>query len=110
MARAHNAAGMRIEVLLDGRRVAVAGVDEFGVVSAIISWVKRQPGKVSEAVRSRKGFDEAAFLREECTLEVSGLDSIKDKHLSWARKALRPGAEVTIRVLGPGDYKAAKRK
>ena len=104
MANDKTAAGMRIEVLLNGKRVAVAGVEEFGVVSAIVTWVKRRPGKVPEKVRSREDFDENEFLREECTLEVSGLDSVADRHRGWAREALRAGAEITIRVLGPGEY------
>jgi hypothetical protein len=104
MAKSNTAAGMRVEVLLNGRSVAIAGVEEFGVVSTIVTWVKRRPGKVPDKVRSREGFDEAEFLREQCTLEISGLDSVSEKHQGWAREALQPGSEITIRVLGPGEF------
>jgi hypothetical protein len=95
---------MRIEVLLDGRRVAIAGVEQFGVVSAMITWVKRDPEGITAKIRAREHFDETDFVREACTLEISGMSS--DTHLAWAREALRAGSEITVRVLGPGEYDA----
>ena len=96
--------GMRIEVLLDGQRVAIAAVDEFGVVSALVTWVKRNPERITDKVRAREHFDEAEFVRETCTLEISGLSSKTDRHFAWAREALTPGNEVTVRILGPGEF------
>ena len=95
-------APLRIEVLLNGRRVAIAGVESLGVLSAIVTWVRRNPANITAKMRADPEFDELHFLRETCELELSGLDSVTDKHLFWAREALRPGSEVTIRVLGPG--------
>jgi hypothetical protein len=57
-------------------------------------------------MRSDKDFDETHFLREVCEFEMSGLDAVADKHLHWARKALRPGSELTIRVLPAGPVDA----
>jgi hypothetical protein len=97
-------APVRLEVLLNGRRVAIAGVEKFGVISAIITWVRRNPANITEKMRSDEGFDELHFLRETCDLDLGGLDSVSDKHLFWAKEALRPGSEITIRVLPAGEF------
>ena len=106
MPNSKSAAPVRVEVLLDGRRVAVAGVEAFGVLSAVVTWVRRNPSNVTAKMRSDKDFDETHFLREICELELSGLDAVADKHLFWAKEALRPGSEVTIRVLSAGSFDA----
>lgn len=59
-------------------------------------------------MRSEEGFDELHFLREICELELGGLDSVSDKHVFWAKEPLRPGNEVTIRILSAGEYDAPK--
>ena len=59
-------------------------------------------------MRSDKEFDELDFLREICELELSGLDAVKDQHVFWAREALRPGSEVTIRILPAGPCDAPR--
>jgi hypothetical protein len=99
-------APVRIEVLLDGRRVAVAGVEAFGVLSAVVTWVRRNPSSVTAKMRSDKDFDETYFLREICEVELSGLDAVANEHLFWGKEALRPGSEVTIRVLPAGPFDA----
>ena len=101
-------APLRIEVLLNGRPVAIAGVESFGVISAVVTWVRRNPASITAKMRSDKEFDEIHFLREICELEVSGLDAAADKHVSWAREALRPGSEVTIRILPAGEFDAPR--
>jgi hypothetical protein len=103
-------APVRFEVLLNGRRVAITGIEHFGVMSAIITWVRRNPKNITEKMRADPGFDELRFLRELCELEVGGLDASTDKHLSWAKEALRPGSEITIRVLSAGEFDPPKGK
>jgi hypothetical protein len=103
MASRNTAKGMRVEVLLDGRRLAIAGVEEFGVLSAIVTWVKRSPAQVAEMTKTDSRFDKAELLREECKFDVSGLGP-NDKNLSWGRETLQPGSELTIRILGPGQF------
>jgi hypothetical protein len=51
------------EVSLNGKRVCTAGVQDFGVLSAIVSWVRRRPAQ------SRDG----KTIEEELTVEVGGL-------------------------------------
>ena len=94
---ANNVAPVRIEVLLNGRRIAIAGVEQFGVVSAIVSWVLRDPSKITAEMRADPDFNQAYFLREKCELDLGGFDSPLDRHISWAHEAIGPGSEVTIR-------------
>ena len=101
-------APIRVEVLLNGRRIAIAGIEKFGVISAIVTWVRRNPANITATMRSEKDFDETHFLREICELELSGLDSVRDKHVFWAKDALRPGSEVTIRILPAGEFDAPR--
>jgi hypothetical protein len=79
-------------------------------MSAIITWVRRNPKNITEKMRADPGFDELHFLRELCELEVGGLDAATDTHLSWAKEALRPGSEITIRVLSAGGFDPPKGK
>jgi hypothetical protein len=108
MADEHAEAPIRVEVLLNGRRIALAGVEQFGVISAIVTWVRRNPAKITEKMRADPKFDESRFLREVCEVEVGGLNSITENHLSWAKEALQPGSEVTIRILPSGPFDAPK--
>ena len=99
-------APLRVEVLVNGRRVAIAGIEAFGVLSAVVTWVRRNPASVTANMRCDKDFDETHFLREVCELELTGLDAVADTHLFWAKEALRPGNEITIRILSGGHFDA----
>lgn len=101
-----NKATLRYELLVNGEKVAVAGVNEYGVLSGIVSWVKRSPANITAELRARKGFDEAAFLKEVCEVTVTGLDSSNQHHVQWAQRALMPGDEVTFRILPQGEFDA----
>lgn len=103
---ANISSSLRFEVLLNGKRVAVTGIEEFGVLSAIVTWVRRDPASLTDKLRGQEHFDEAQFLREFCELELTGLDSVRRTHHHWLREALVPGSEVTVRVLPPGDFDA----
>jgi len=110
MAAPRHSAPLRLEILLNGRRLAIAGVEQFGVLSAIVSWVRRNPDKVTPEMRKREGFDELHFLREICEFQLSGLDSVTDESVFWVKEELRPGSEVTIRVLPQGEFDAPRTK
>jgi hypothetical protein len=101
-------APLRFEILLNGRRLAVTGIEKFGVLSTVISWVRRNPANLTAEKRREEGFDELQFLREICEIEFGGLDSAADRSLFWGRESLRAGDEVTIRVLPPGEYDEPK--
>jgi hypothetical protein len=100
-------APLRFEVLVNGKVVATTGVGAaYGVLSAIVTWVRRNPAAISAKVRADPDFDELTFLNEVCEVELGALDSVADQHSSWGKHGLRPGDEVTIRVLPSGQYDA----
>ena len=53
------------EVSLNGKVVSTAGVKDFGVLTAILSWVRRRSDKARDG----------KTIEEQLTFEVSGLDS-----------------------------------
>jgi hypothetical protein len=91
------------EVSLNGRRVCTAGIEHFGVVSAILTWVRRHPK------RSRTG----KTVEEELTAEVGGLrsqDSEPGEHLEWFKRSLHVGDRVSIRVVDVTKVDAPKTR
>jgi hypothetical protein len=88
------------EVTLNGNRVCTAGVDDFGVLSTILTWVRRRPEL------SRDG----NTIEEELTAEVSALDSrdpIAGEHLKWLSERLRVGDSISIRIVDVEKVDAA---
>jgi hypothetical protein len=95
---------LRFEVLVNGQRVAVVGTASYGVLSAIVNWVQRAPAAITDDVKNRPDFNEAKFLEETCRLELGGLDSATQRHFSWEPINLKPGDEVTVRIMRGGEY------
>src|SRR5262245_48853115 len=81
-------------VYLNGRKLSTAGVGEDGVVTALVTWVRR----TVEDTRSRK----ADSVEEALTLEVGGLVRPSKEHVDWVDRKLKVGDEVTIRVAQDG--------
>jgi hypothetical protein len=88
------------KVSLDGKHLCTAGVRNLGVLSAIVTWIRRKP----ETSRSRKVVD------EELTLDVGALDSVSDQHLRWLSRRLRVGHQVTIDVVDVAKVDKPKRR
>ena len=78
------------EVSLNGKKISVAGVGDLGVLTTIISWVRRE-GRNTET-------GEPGKIEEELTLSVGGLISSKNEHVQWTESGLTVGDEVCIRV------------
>jgi hypothetical protein len=89
---------------VNGAHIATIGAGDPGVLTAIIGWVKRSASAITSEMRANSKFDEATFLTETCDLQLGGLDSVTNRHTSWAGASLKPGDEVTVRVLGAGEY------
>lgn len=88
-------ADRRYQVLMNGRALCTAGVDDIGVLITTLAWVKRK----------RRADDEVqgdADILESHWLTVGGSDSVSDVFLKWSEEPLNPGDEITIRILGPG--------
>ena len=95
---------VRFQVLINGRPIAVTGIGDYGVLSAIVSWVRRNPAAISDVDRADPAFDEQWFLKERCDLHLGALDTVRQLNHSWAEHTLSPGDEITIRVLADGEY------
>lgn len=78
------------EVSLNGKRISAAGVGDIGVLSTILSWVRRE-GRNTETGKPGR-------IEEELTLSVGGLMSSTNEHVQWTESALTVGDEVCIRV------------
>ena len=61
------------EVFLNGNKVCRAGVGDLGVLTTVLSWVRRE-GRNTET-------KEPGNIEEELTLNVSGLLSAKKEHV-----------------------------
>jgi hypothetical protein len=93
---------VRFQLEINGRPVCTSGIDNFGVLSAIVNWVKRDPSRFDPARHSAASV--AEFSREALRIEFGGFDSSAspERHLSWHQQELKVGDVVSIRVLGRG--------
>src|SRR4051794_37725859 len=77
-------------VYLNGKKVSTAGVGDLGVLSAHVSWVRRE----GEHTLAKK----PDSVEEELTLHVGGLISPAEEHVRWLDHDLKIGDEVRITV------------
>jgi len=76
------------EVSINGRTLCTAGVGEFGVLSAIVSWVHREPQSAIGESDNRATID----------LEVGGLRN--RRHFTWLTdQAISVGDQISIRII-----------
>jgi hypothetical protein len=94
----------------NGRGLCTAGVGERGVLTAMASWGKR-------ASRHRGTGDViVGKFEEELSFEVGGLTQDRDGasvHVKWARRKLRPGDEIRIKVVRaarPDEPQSSRRE
>ncbi|HLH53636.1 MAG TPA: hypothetical protein VKY92_08470 [Verrucomicrobiae bacterium] len=76
------------EVHLNGKRVCIAGVGEFGVLTGIVSWRGMQPYK-----------DGTVPSADSLQLQVSGLTNPSGKKVGWTERDIRVGDRIEIRVI-----------
>ncbi|MEM8498036.1 MAG: hypothetical protein AAF542_08430 [Pseudomonadota bacterium] len=97
---------MRFEIVLNGERQFIAGTDEFGVLSAILTRVKRNPAHIGEDSVMHEDEDS---LKEQVTFNVTGIDlndtgPYKKCHFHYPSYTPEPGDEIVIRILEPGEF------
>ncbi len=85
-ALSHFSRMLAFEVHINGNRRCLAGIEGEGVVSAILSWVGR-------------GHPQRELPKEDVSLRVGGLDSIRREHMDWLEHDLGAGDDVRIRVV-----------
>src|SRR5262245_42436950 len=100
-------ASPRFEVLINGRRVCVAGITSFGVMNVILSRVKRNPKRYPG--RKKISYTERKWSREQLDvyvggLEINGEDERNDRHVDWLKRRIKPGDKVVVRVLPAGPF------
>ena len=74
------------EIKINGEKKCLAGVGEQGVLSAVLTCVRRVP-------EGRRRF------KEELELGVGGIGKRNDEHLEWLQRKLRIGDEISIRII-----------
>ena len=89
---------VRFEVLVDGEQRCIAGIAGLGVLSIIVDWVMRDPRAKPD------DYSIEDWSRPKLGLSVGGLRGPDQQAVNWVSEDLVPGSEVTIRVLGPGDF------
>ncbi len=87
-------------VSLNGKSLCTAGVRDFGVLSTIVTWVRRKPEN------SRDG----KSIEEELTADIGGLDSKSKEHLQWLNRPLTVGDSVTIDIVEAKRIDKPKRR
>lgn len=95
---------MRFELVINGQPICIAGIKDYGVLTAILSWVLRDPGKYD----SHKFPAIEEYTREELQVRLSGLLNNGD-HVEWINRQLQIGDEIRIKILGPGDIDEPRR-
>lgn len=88
---------IRLRVTLNGHDLCIAGMDEHGTLSVTVELV-RLPG-----IPDRLQPTQTPLTEEHYELRVEG-QTWTDDTLRWVKDAVRPGDEITIRVLGAGSH------
>ncbi len=99
-----NVENIRFQLEINGKPVCISGVDGFGVLSAIVTWAKRDPAKFDPETLPHSSL--AEFSREELSIEFGSLAN--NRHRTWHREELKAGDVVSIRILEPGPVDEAK--
>ena len=102
---------IRLEVVLNGQVVAVAGIPELGVVDLNVSWIRRDPEVGTPEVRGWSGRSPEEWAGGKFEYGVGGFDVTHSLMVDWARGELAVGDVLTLRVLPPGgvDVPAKQR-
>lgn len=82
---------IRFEVLRNGQRVCMSGINGDGVLSTIVNFVKHA-GKAAKLELNVGGLGRFNQSREQ------------KHHADWATPELSVGDEITIRILPPGEF------
>ena len=104
-------ADIRFQFLINGEPVCTTGVEGFAVLSASLSYVKRDPKRYDE--QKQQAPATWSTTPEEWARESIGICANSlSAHVrnSWFDRELAIGDEVTIRVLGPGEADEPERQ
>ena len=95
------------EIYINGVKICTAGVDsDYGVLTSILSWAKRDLSQFSDKVRKK-------VSEEELKLTVGGHKTYgKNDHegLQWIGRYLNIGDEITINIIDTLEVDEPKTK
>lgn len=95
------------EIHINGKKVCIAGIDsEFGVLSSILTWVKRDLKEFPDQKREN-------IQEEELKFDLGGhISHGKNdyENLDWIRKSLSVGDELTIKIIESDEYDEPYKK
>lgn len=80
------------QVSLNGKKLCTAGVGAHGVLTTMVTWVRRKGG----ATREKK----QDSVEEELLLQVGGLITPTQEHVDWVERPLKAGDEVRVKIVG----------
>lgn len=84
------------EIYINGKKRCTAGAaSEFGMLTALLTWAKRDTRRLPAAVRSE-------VAEEDLKIIVSGQRTRSDndlENLQWKSCALEPGDEIRIKIV-----------
>src|SRR5262245_64908459 len=86
-----------LEVYRNDERLCVAGVGDFGVLTACVNWVAHSPDRL-EQWASEGVLEQPAELN----VQVGGLkinERLEPVHMRWSDTSLRVGDEIKIHVI-----------
>lgn len=87
-------------VVMNGKQLVTAGLSGHHVLSAILSYVVRDPA------RGVGWPGPHAFVERELELSVSGLDSDRNQHVGWLGRALTVGDRIEIQIVDESEFDA----
>jgi hypothetical protein len=79
------------QVSLSGRKLCTAGVGDHGVLTTMVTWVRRKGGDTLEK--------RPDSVEEELSLHVGGLITPKQEHVGWVERPLKAGDEVRVKIV-----------
>ena len=88
-------------VYLNNKKVVTSGVKGQGVLSAIVSWVKR-PTQAFDRKKSGSV--------EESILHVGGLITASNEHVRWVDRKLKIGDEIRIVIDRKGNINKPRHR
>lgn len=97
---------IRFELFVNGQRKTIAGIRSHGVLSANVLWAGNAEVEITPQIKADPDFNEQEWLADDIHVRLGGLDSETEEHLKWFQQDLKPGDEVTIRVLSAGECDA----
>jgi hypothetical protein len=95
-------AAFRFDIAVNGERVCLAGTGTHGTLSLAVTRVRRDPRKRPASKPPER------WSREQCLLRIGAVTARYQE--AWEKMALKPGDEITIRVLGSGTSEAPDQK